>query len=80
MVPRIKHKIYVEYVPTNPSEPRCHQLKAQAVPRHCLTPGTPYQIRGVWGCSAPYQPDVDLMVSIDLDGWETHVVNGRDLL
>lgn len=78
--PTLPRKIYTHFIPVNPAQVSCCQLKASAVSPRQLKAGTRYTIKGVWGCSAPYQRDVDLMVSISVDGWETHVVNGRDLL
>lgn len=80
LAPRTPRKIHLHYVPipidTSPANP-CRRLKAES---HIIPEGTPYTLRGAWGCSAPHQPDVDLMVTIALGGWETHVVAGKDLL
>lgn len=74
-LPTLPRKIYTHYVGGG-----CSRLRAAAVHSHQLRAGTRYTIRGVWGCSAPHQPDVDLYVSISIDGWEEHVVAGKDLL
>lgn len=80
--PTLPHKIYTHFIPvnSNPTQISCCQLKASAVSPRQLKAGTRYTILGVWGCSVPYQRNVDLMVTISIDGWETHVVSGKDLL
>lgn len=83
--PRLPRDIYVHYVrpaATSHNQGMC-QLRAESIGdsrRRRLKAGTPYTLRGVMGCSPAHSHTFDLRCQIDLDGWETHIVSGRDLL
>lgn len=73
--------IYIHYVPINSTSPSPCKLRANPFTTP-LPQGTPYTIKGVWGCSPHRRAPMSntMRVHISIDSWDDYVVAGKDLL